>query len=881
MRIVNREGTDEICRLDAVTDRITKACGYSGLDTSIVDPILIATKVCSNMRDGITSAELDEITVKICMNLSLKHTDFGTLGSRIAISNHQKNIKLSFCETMVELYNSKDKKGNHSPKISEELHELVKSKGSEIEAIINEDLDFNINFFGFKTLERAYFSKIDNTPVETPQYMWLRVALGIWGNDMEKVKNTYNLLSNKYFTHATPTLFNSGTKTNNSISCFLLGTEDSVDGIFSTIKNCANISKVAGGIGIHITNVRARGSYVRGTSGDSDGLMPMLRVYNDTARYINQGSRRNGSFAVYISPWHADVKEFLYAKRNHGVDDQRARDLFYALFISDLFMTRVKNNETWSLMCPDECPGLTDSYGQEFEELYKTYENNKLYKEQLPAREIWDIILTTQIETGMPYMLYKDAINRKSNQKNIGVIKSSNLCSEITLVSDEKEFACCNLVSLRLSSYITPNKEIKNIKNNEVKMYGKEYCSYCKMAKALFIEHNIEYTYVPLDDDNLRQLFYKEYNVKSVPQIFVGGERIGGFNELLEKVRPEFDYDKLEEVVHVTVENLNRIIDINFYPTPECKLSNFKHRPIGIGVQGLADVFMEMWLPYESEQAKKLNKKIFETIYYAAATKSMLIAKERKEQDSELLFNEYETPHEDYPGAYSTFFGSPLQQGEFQFDMWGVTPTPHRYDWESLRKNIKLYGVRNSTFTALMPTASTAQILGSSPSFEPVSSNMYLRRTLAGEFKVINEYLMKILNGMGIWDDKMKDRVMFHRGSIQKIGSIPLEIREIFKTAYELKQKTLIDMSADRGAYICQSQSFNIFVNEATPELLTKIHMYGWNNGSSRGLKTGSYYIRSKPAVNSQQFTINPNLEQEFRDEMNKMEDQECLNCGS
>lgn len=1605
MKIINRDGIEEDARLDAVTERIKIACSYyDDIDLSVVDPVDISTKVCSHMKNGISSVELDNITIRICMNLALLHPDFGKLGSRIAVNNHQKNVKIGFCEAMELLYNNRDTNDEPSPKVNEELINVVRKHSNEIEQMIKPERDYLIDFFGLKTLERSYFSRVKEKIVETPQYMWMRVAIGIWGFDLERVKNTYDLMSQKYFTHATPTLFNSGTKKNNLISCFLLGTNDSVDGIFDTVKDCANISKVAGGIGIHVSNIRAKGSYVRGTSGESDGILPMLRVYNETARYINQGGRRNGSFACfvkdteiftnngvkyiqdveigdmvityknrlrpvvqkhknplgdrkiyklevqrnkpiyvtgnhrfwsfytkkykdkklsmgwnsvedlkklldypetkrqthyiytpsmtniedknnytidvtqfnipvkeiednqkvvletckglfgkkvnkiwnitenfanligiwlgdgclkkqnnkiygicftvhnknkgeiefikktcketfgfdtnvyqtkssvttvcvysrivgfvfeklfksgfnnkelfkdifnwpkrlvnsliaglittdghvrknklnatlglsnkklmtqlyhlcrangitcsfnknkkynnmtkdpysmsiplskdivsqlykhyeddrlerlnkktfnnkdnflkilnitetdiqedfvytlgveedhsymvegliaencYLEPWHADIIEFLYAKRNHGNDNERARDLFYALWISDLFMERVKNDEIWSLMCPDECPGLNDTYGEEFEILYKNYESLGKYKKQIKAREVWDTLITTQIETGMPYMCYKDHANRKSNQKNIGVIKSSNLCvapetriltktgyfpikeleneqvnvwngeewsettirktgenkklieiklsngttlnctpyhrfsietkntctdkkskpvvyeaknlkigmklikynlgmvkdnkkefkyaytaglhsadgtyykspiskipgislygdkkklihhldirtssfnetkqgvinvllprdlpekftvpinysidsklrwlegffdgdgcvtknnnlqassihqeflndiklmlqtiginskvtlnkkkgktllpdgkggkkmynckeiyrllipstdvhkltelkfspnrlkisikkpkqdtsryieildikdnnryddtycftekkrgmgmfegiltnncSEIMLYSDDKEYACCNLVSIRLPSYVVPN--IEGIE--EVKVYTKENCSYCKMAKALLIENKIKFTQVSLDDKELRDLFFEKYQVSTVPQIFVNGERIGGYTDLLKKIRPKFDFEKMGQVVHTAVENLNKIIDINFYPVEKTKKSNFKHRPIGIGVQGLADVFMKMWLPYDSPEAKELNKQIFESMYYYAMEKSMLIAKERSEiyNSGELEFNEYENFHEDYPGAYSTFYGSPLQKGEFQFDLWNVTPS-ERYNWDKLRTNVKLYGVRNSTLIALMPTASTAQILGSTEGMEVLSSNMYVRRTLAGEFKIVNNHLMKTLNNIGMWDEKMKTRLMFHRGSVQKITSIPKEIRDIYKTAYEIKQKDSIQMSADRGAFVCQSQSLNIFVQEKDPqklaELLTKIHFYSY----LQGLKTGSYYIRSRAAIDAQQFSIDPKTQKELEEELND-EPEDCLMCGS
>jgi ribonucleoside-diphosphate reductase subunit M1 len=883
MRVKNRKGEYEDCRLDAVTERIKKACSfYSDLNQNVIDPVFIATKVCNNMKDGITTIELDEISIGICMNLSLVNQEFGTLGSRIAINNHQKTTDFSFSDAMKMLYNNIDKNNKQSPKISKRMFDIVNSHGHQIDTMIHHSRDYLINFFGFKTLERSYFSKIGSRSVETPQFLWMRVALGIWDDDIEKAQNTYELLSMKYFTHATPTLFNSGTPNNNLLSCFLIGTGDSVHDIFNTIHDCAMISKVAGGIGVHISNIRSRNSYVRGTGGKSDGILPMLRVYNDTAEYINQGDRRKGSFAMYIEPWHADVVEFLYSKRNQGIEAERARDLFYALWVPDLFMERVEQNEVWSLMCPDECPGLSDSYGQEFKDLYESYEKDKKYRKQLKAREIWNILITTQIETGMPYMCYKDSFNMKSNQMNIGTIKSSNLCAEIALYSDKNQYACCNLASVRLHSFLVPSEHTMKMKNSNIRLYGKKDCKYCSMAIALFVEHDIKYKYISLDDNELRELFFTKYNVKTVPQIFVDTELIGGFSNLLDLVRPTIDYNKMRTTVHTIVENLNRIIDINYYPVEQTRISNLSYRPIGIGVQGLADVFMSMWLPFDSPMARKINVEIFETLYYSAVEKSMLLSRERKDlwDMKELVFNKYESVHTDYPGAYNKFYGSPLQTGKFQFDLWNVIPSD-RYNWKSLMGEIQKYGVRNSTLIALMPTASTAQILNSVEAFEPISSNMYIRRTLAGEFKVVNEYLMKVLYNMNMWDEKMKYRIMHYRGSIQEIKQIPTEIREIFKTAYEIKQKSIIDMAVDRGAFVCQSQSLNIFINEQNPEkfadILTKVHFHGWK----KGLKTGSYYIRSKAAVDTQTFTLTPDLEEEFRKESFQNENETCMSCGS
>lgn len=1087
MRIINRNGIYEECRLDAVTERIRKACAFAGTPQE-VDPVKISTRVCSRMRDGITSAELDDITVKICMNMALTHPGYGKLGSGIAISSHQKNIRHTFSEAMGMLYDNVDIHGDHSPIVTKKFNDFVKQNEEEIHSWLRPGRDFLIDFFGFKTLERAYFAKVGGRCVETPQYMWMRVALGIHLGDLPKAKETYDLMSTKMFTHATPTLFNSGTVKNNLISCFLLGTEDSVNGIFSNIAECANISKVAGGIGVHISNIRGRGSYVRGTGGQSDGILPMLRVYNDTARYINQGNRRNGSFAMYIEPWHSDIFDFIKAKRNHGSEETRARDLFYALWIPDLFMERVETDSEWSLMCPDECPGLNDVYGEEFNKLYRKYESEKKFRKKIRARELWDEILVTQIETGTPYMCYKDHVNRKSNQKNIGTIRSSNLCvapetriltsngyvkisevagrkvelwngeewslskvektgenvvlmrvefsnggylectpqhqfivkghcepleaidlregmeipdpefeplehfsgkkvsifgvpinarrayqvswlstrsepfrslsraymndvrllfttmgincsviktekgqfaleafvgdiekieemvgrfasnlfvytplkksvkvvsvkcegrysdtycfgepiknqgifegvltkncSEITLYSDESEFACCNLVSIRLSSFIKDKPDLTMLKDSDlpVKVYGKTGCVYCDLLKCYLGEMGLEYEYTSLDDESERREFFEKHGVNTVPQLMVGSDIIkGGFEGISKIFRPVIDYDLLRKVVRVAVDNLNKIIDINYYPNEQTRRSNERHRPIGIGVQGLADVFTKMWLPYDSEETKKLNSEIFEGIYYYALEKSNELAK--------------------IHGAYSTFEGSPLSRGEFQFDLWDGEITTQNFRWEKLRESIKSHGVRNSTLISLMPTASTAQIFGSTESFEPSSNNLYTRRTLAGEFRIIKTELVERLDAMGLWDNTMRERLIYHRGSVQGISQIPKEIRNVYKTAYEISNRSLIDMAADRGKFVCQSQSFNIFLDKATPEILTKIHLYGWK----RGLKTGSYYIRSKPAINSQQFTLDPEKEILFEKEKNGKngEEEDCLMCGS
>ena len=705
--------------------------------------------------------------------------------------------------------------------------------------------DYLLDFFGFKTLERAYLLRLGKTKkiIERPQHMWMRVALGIHGSNLEKVKETYDYLSLGFFTHATPTLFHAGTPRPQMSSCYLLGTKDSVEGIYKTIADCAQISKWAGGIGVHISDIRVKNSYIRKTGGRSNGIIPMLKVYNDTARFINQSGKRNGSFAMYLEPWHADIFDFLNAKKPHGVEEERARDLFYALWIPDLFMKRVKENGIWSLMCPDTCPGLSDVYGNKFDSLYKKYEKEKKYIQQIPAQKLWKHIIESQIETGTPYMLYKDACNQKSNQKNLGTIKSSNLCAEIIEYSNNKETAVCNLASIALPKFL---KYDNTLDNTDIIMYTKSNCNFCKYAKNLLLfKYNIKnYKEIILDNETERKKFYKDLGkdydtyINTMPQIIKNGVLLGGFKELIEFIRPSIDFEKLRLIAKILTVNLNNIIDRNFYPTPESKLSNLKNRPIGIGVQGFADLIQKMYLSFQDKKVKKLNRIIFETIYFGALEASLELAKKY--------------------GPYDTFKGSPLSQGKFQFDLWkeNILLT---CDWENLRKEIMHYGVRNSLLIALMPTASTAQILGNNESFEPYTSNLYTRRTLAGEFTIINKHLLDDLIMFDLWNNDMKEKIMIQRGSIQNISEIPKFLKNIYKTSWELSQKLMIELSADRGQFIDQSQSFNVFVNNIDYTLLSKIHFYGWK----KGLKTGTYYIRSKAAINSQRFTIDPKKEME------------------
>ena len=794
MKVLKRNGKYENIGFDKILKRVKSIGIECGIKLNYTTFVM---KVIDQLYDGIPTTKIDELTAEQCAALSVQHPDYNTLAGRIVISNHHKNTGSSFFSVMKKLYEFTDIHNKQHSIVSSEFFSIVEKHKTEFDDMIVHDRDYLIDYFGFKTLERAYLMKYDNVIVERPQYLWLRVAIGIHGNNLEKVKITYDLMSQKYFTHATPTLFNAGTPKPQLSSCYLLALEDdSISGIYSTLKDCAQISKWAGGIGLHIHNVRAQGSHIRGTNGSSNGIVPMLRVFNNTARYVDQGGgRRNGSFAIYLEPWHADIDNFLELKKNHGDEEMKARDLFYALWIPDLFMERVNSNGEWTLMCPDECPGLSDAYGDEFVKLYTDYETKNKGRKTIKARDLWFRIMDSQMETGTPYILYKDAANKKSNQQNLGTIKSSNLCTEIIEYSDDKETAVCNLASIGLSRFVREDKL--------------------------------------------------------------------------------FDYEKLHEVTKVVTDNLNRVIDINFYPTDKTKRSNLRHRPIGLGVQGLADVFALMNVPFTSDEAKSINKKIFETIYHASMEQSMEIAKERytliQEGKKEDIYNEYEIKLEDksFCGAYSSFEGSPLSKGIFQFDMWNVTPST-TFNWESLRQDVIKYGVRNSLLVAPMPTASTAQILGNNECFEPFTSNIYTRRTIAGEFIIVNKYLMKELIELKLWDEDLKNNIISNNGSIQHIQGIPIHIKDKYKIVWEIPMKHLIDMAKDRGAFICQSQSLNLWMEEPTYKSLTSMHFYSWK----AGLKTGIYYLRRKAKHQAQQFTIEPdkkNVPQEDEHEVCEM----------
>ncbi|MBT8284518.1 MAG: ribonucleoside-diphosphate reductase subunit alpha [Flavobacteriaceae bacterium] len=753
MYVVKRDGRKEPMMFDKITARVRKLC--YGLN-DLVDPVKVAMRVIEGLYDGVTTSELDNLAAEIAATLTTAHPDYAKLAARISVSNLHKNTKKSFSETMKDLYEYVNPRtGKKAPLLSEEVFNVITENAEKLDSTIIYNRDFGYDYFGFKTLERSYLLKLNGKIAERPQHMLMRVAVGIHLNDLDSAIETYELMSKKFFTHATPTLFNSGTPKPQMSSCFLLAMkDDSIDGIYDTLKNTAKISQSAGGIGLSIHNIRATGSYIAGTNGTSNGIVPMLRVFNDTARYVDQGGgKRKGSFAIYVEPWHADIFEFLELKKNHGKEEMRARDLFYAMWIPDLFMKRVETDGEWTLMCPNECPGLFTHHSEEFEELYLQYENDGKGRKTIRARELWEKILESQIETGTPYMLYKDAANRKSNQKNLGTIRSSNLCTEIMEYTSPDEVAVCNLASIALPMFI---------KNGS------------------------------------------------------------------------FDHKELFRVTKRVTKNLNRVIDRNYYPIKEAENSNMRHRPIGLGVQGLADTFIALRLPFTSDEAKKLNQDIFETLYFAAVTASMEAAKEE--------------------GPYSTYKGSPISKGEFQHNLWGIKDEElsGRWDWDKLRKNVKKHGVRNSLLVAPMPTASTSQILGNNECFEPYTSNIYTRRVLSGEFIVVNKHLLEDLVKLGLWDENLKQELMRANGSIQHIKGIPEDIKELYKTVWELSMKDIIDMSRHRGYFIDQSQSLNLFMENANYSKLTSMHFYAWKSG----LKTGMYYLRTKAAVDAIKFTL-------------------------
>tara|TARA_Y100000991_G_scaffold107820_1_gene81304 strand:- start:6910 stop:9465 length:2556 start_codon:yes stop_codon:yes gene_type:complete len=831
MNVVKRGGHCVEVSFDKILKRIKLLGNEVHLSMNYTE---LAIQIIDQLYDGIETRKIDEISAQLCASQMSKHPNYGILSSRIIISNLHKTTIPVFTDAI--LYFTQQPKQHI---LSEKFMQCITTHQDAYNQMIVHERDFSIDYFGFKTLERAYLLRRDGKVVERPQYMWLRVAIGLHFDNLPLVKETYELLSTKQFTHATPTLFNAGTKRPQLSSCYLLGMQDdSIEGIYDTLKDCALISKWAGGIGLHIHNIRARGTKIHGTNGTSNGIVPMLKPFNETARYVDQGGgRRNGSFAVYLSPEHPDIEDWLDLKKNTGDENARARDLFYGLWIPDLFMERVQRNQEWSLFCPSICPNLNEVYGKDYETLYLQYEAENRATKKVNARELWFKILDAQMETGTPYLLFKDAANLKSNQQNIGTIRSSNLCAEIIEYSDKYQTAVCNLASIALSQFV---EHTKVPQPTTIKVYSKTKCNFCKMAKALLRDFKLEFTEELLDDDDMRQTFYASASqetgkeIHSVPQVFFDDQYIGGWKELKQVCGYTFNHERLHRVTKVVTRNLNKIIDINFYPTDKTKISNIKHRPIGIGVQGLADVFMRFKIPFYSDEAKQLNEDIFETIYHAAMEESVDIA----------------IQHD----SYSTFEGSPLAQGLFQFDLWKQTPKSGRYDWDTLRASVKQYGVRNSLLLALMPTASTSQILGNNECFEPITSNIYNRRTLAGEFMIVNQYLVQELLDLELWNDDMKNRIIADHGSVQHIDSIPQEIKDRYKIVWEIPMRHLIDMAADRGKYVCQSQSMNLWVEDPNYKQLTSMHFYAWK----KGLKTGIYYLRRKPRHQVQQFTIDP-----------------------
>ncbi|MCH1611897.1 MAG: ribonucleoside-diphosphate reductase subunit alpha [Flavobacteriales bacterium] len=844
-RVTKRDGKTENISFDKILKRL-KALGKNELNVNYTG---LVQKVIDRLYDKISTSLIDELTAQQCASLATTHPDYGVLASRILISNHHKNTNEDILVVATQLYEFKDIHEVHHPIISNEQYKIILEHHKEIQSMIDYERDYYIDYFGFKTLERAYLLRINKVIIERPQQMWMRVAIGIHKNNMDKVRETYNYMSEKYFTHATPTLFNAGTPRPQLSSCYLIAMEsDSIKGIYNTLSDCAAISKWAGGIGLHVHNVRAAGSHIRGTNGTSNGLVPMLRVFNNTARYVDQGGgKRHGSFAIYLEPWHGDIFEFLEMKKNHGDEEMRARDLFYALWIPDLFMKRVAKDADWTLMCPDVCPGLSDCYGEKFEELYTKYESEGKGIKTIKARDVWFKILDSQMETGTPYMLYKDACNSKSNQKNLGTIKSSNLCTEIVEYSNDEETAVCNLASIALSKF---TKKTTSPFTKSVTVYTKENCKWCDLLKYLLNRKNIEYNQVVIEPAKFED-YKKEFNVETLPLLLHGEEKVGGYDATLNLLRDQFDYELLHKVTKVVTRNLNNVIDINYYPTDKTKNSNMKHRPIGIGVQGLADAFAIMDVSFHSNLAKQINRNIFETMYHAALEASMEAAQQE--------------------GPYSTFKGSPASQGILQFDMWNVTPSS-RYDWDSLKLNIAEHGLRNSLLLAPMPTASTSQILGNNECFEPFTSNIYVRRTIAGEFVCINKFLLKELIDLGLWTDEIKNSIIRQNGSVQNVKGIPKGLQEKYKIVWEIPMKHLLEMSADRGAFICQSQSTNLWMKEPSYKKLTAMHMFAWK----KGLKTGIYYLRTKAKAAPQQFTIEPD-----KKTSNVEEEEDCLMCGS
>ncbi len=900
--VTKRNGDKEEVSFDKITKRIKKLS--TGLNLNCIE---LAQSIISRIYPGIYTRQIDELSAEICASRMTVNPDYGKLASRIIISSHHKFTTSSFSEAVQQLWDNTDVRGNPSPIVNRDFYNLVMKNKEKINSSINYDRDYNLDYFGFKTLERSYLLKVNDKTVERPQHMFMRVSLALHRDDIKEAIKSYHEMSEGYFTHATPTLFNMGTQREQASSCFLMTMrEDSIEGIYDTLKQCALISKNAGGVGLSIHNIRAKGAYIRGTNGHGNGIVPMLRVFNNTARYVDQGGqKRMGSIAIYIEPWHADFEDFLMLRRNTGIEEERCRDLFYAVWMPDLFMERVAADGTWTLMCPDECPGLSDCYGDDFKKLYERYEAEGRGRKTVSAQQLWMTLIDSQIETGMPYITYKDAVNRKNNQKNLGVIKSSNLCNEIVEYSSPDEIAVCNLVSIALPKFME-----RPVFQDPIRIYSRSACKYCDLSKALLTRYGYKYEEINLDDDSTRKTFFTDLNTKhiaeleaagkleckdgvcqmpvggsgrisTVPQIFIGDRRVGGYNELMEAIKPVFNFEKLREITKMAVRNLNKLIDYNYYPVPETERSNRRHRPIGVGVQGLADVFAIMRIPYESPAAINMSAKIAEHMYLAACQASMDIARKRKkpvgdyrriakkpeaertteevEQMAELQAKHFIYPEEveklpmGLAGAYSSFVGSPASNGQLQFDLWGVSPSPElAEEWAAVKDGISKHGLRNSLMIAYMPTASTGQILGNNASAEPFTNNIYTRQTLAGTFTVVNKYLVNDLIDLGLWNAEMKDRIIMANGSVQEIEAIPTHIRELYKTVWEVKQKAVIDHAVARSPFICQTQSMNLFVQEPTQRKINAMHFHAWRSG----LKTGIYYLRTRAKMQAQKFSV-------------------------
>ena len=891
-RVKKRNGETQQVSFDKVTNRLKSLTEMEPVLNN-VNYFEIAQKVVSRIYDLVPTHELDELAAEQCTQKGVEHLDYNVLASRIAISNNHKRTSPSFSETITTLFNNKDQLGKHCPLISKDLFDFVQTNKNKLNATIDYSKDYNFDYFALKTLEKSYLLKVNGNIVERIQDLIMRVSIGLHLDNLKDALETYELISNKYFTHATPTLFHSGTPRPQLLSCFLIGVGDSVEGMYKALGDCAQISKWAGGIGLHIHDIRSEGALIRSTNGKSNGLVPLLKVFNDVARHINQSGKRNGSFAMYLEPWHPDVLGFLEAKKNHGDENSRARDLFYAVWIPDLFMERLKKNEDWSLLCPDSCKGLTEAYGEDFKKLYEEYESKpEFVKKVVKAQTIWKEIISAQMETGTPYICYKDAANIKSNQKNLGTIKSSNLCTEIIEYSDTNEYACCTLASISLPSFVK-SFDFSSIKSVEI--ISKSNCKFCRYSKNLLASHDIDYNEKCMDDDQERAKWFETFNsdredkVNTVPQIFINDEYVGGFSDLYKYFQPTFDYEGLMKVTERITKNLDKVVDINYYPVIETKRSNIKHRPLGIGVQGLADVYAKFKCAFDSEQASELNKKMFAAIYYAACKTSMEISRDRSDKFANLkkqlrgveidefydknykgrgekLYHElkpssYEMDNDKYLGSYSSFNGSPMSEGKFQFDLWKKEPL-YQVDnidlkWDQLRGDIMKYGMRNSLLLAPMPTASTSQILGNNECIEPFTSNIYSRGTLAGQFLVVNKYLQEDLIRIGVWNNDIKDKIIIDNGSVKNIEEIPDVVKDIYKISWDLSMKHLIDQAADRGIYVCQSQSLNLWLQNPSFGKLSSMHMYSY----SKGLKTGIYYLRRRAVANAQKFTIDPEKE--------------------